>query len=321
MDSAIWTEKYRPSDFSGIMGQEEIVRRAEAFVAQRNMPHLLLAGPPGVGKTTLSLVIAKQLYGENWRQNVLELNASSERGIDIIRNNVKDFARTRSLGDVPFKICLLDEADSLTKEAQQALRRTMETYSASCRFILLANYSSKIIEPIQSRCAVFRFKPLSREQLFVIIDGIAAKEGLRVDGNGKAALIEVCEGDCRKLENVMQSCSVVSDLISEESVYSIASAAKPKEIKEVIAMAVGGRFLDARGRLLDTMLSHGLSGLDVIRYIQKEVLGLDIGDRQKMLLVEKCGEAEFRMSEGSDEFIQLEALLSQFALVGGKFES
>ncbi len=318
MESTIWTEKYRPNDFSEIIGQDEIVARAKAFVKQGNMPHLLLAGPPGVGKTTLSLVMAKKLYGDVWRQNVLELNASSERGIDIIRNNVKDFARTKSIGDVPFKICILDEADSLTKEAQQALRRTMENYTATCRFILLANYSSKIIEPIQSRCAVFRFKPLSREQLVKIVEKIAAKEKLKIDGNGIDAIIEVSEGDCRKLENVMQSCAASSNSITEATVYSIASAAKPKEIKEVITLALENRFVEARNKLLETMLSHGLAGLDVVKHIQKEVLGLDIDSKKKMRLIERCGEIEFRMSEGADEFVQLEALLSQFALVGEK---
>ncbi len=318
MESTIWTEKYRPNDFSEILGQDEIVSRAKSFVKQGNMPHLLLAGPPGVGKTTLSLVIAKQLYGDFWRQNVLELNASSERGIDVIRNNVKDFARTKSIGDVPFKICILDEADSLTKEAQQALRRTMENYSATCRFILLANYSSKIIEPIQSRCAVFRFKPLFREQLVSIIDRIAASEKIKIDEKGKDAIIEVSEGDCRKLENVMQSCAAAGSSITEASVYSIASAAKPKEIKEIITLALENRFVEARNKLLETMLGHGLAGLDVVRHIQKEVLGLDIDGRKKMRLIERCGEIEFRMSEGADEFVQLEALLSQFALIGEK---
>ena len=318
MESTIWTERYRPDDFSGIVGQEEIVTRAAAFVRQNNMPNLLLSGPPGVGKTTLSLVIAKQLYGENWRLNVLELNASSERGIDVIRNDVKNFARTKSIGNTPFKICILDEADSLTKEAQQALRRTMENYTATCRFILLANYSSKIIEPIQSRCAVFRFKPLAREQLMVIIEKIAESETLQVDDKAKDSLIEVSGGDCRKLENVMQSCAAVAGTITEESVYSIASAAKSKEIKEIISLALANRFVEARNKLLETMLNHGLAGLDAIRQIQKETLSADADGVTKMELIKACGDAEFRMSEGSDEFIQLEALLSRFVLASLK---
>src|SRR3989338_3896367 len=161
MESSIWTEKYRPSTFEEIQGPHDIIEKIKAFVKQRNIPHPLFAGPAGVGKTTLSLVIAKQLFGDSWRQNTLELNASDERGIDVVRVKVKDFARTKAMGDVPFKIIYLDESDAMTKEAQQALRRTMENYTRTCRFILSCNYSSKIIDPIQSRCAVFRFKPLS----------------------------------------------------------------------------------------------------------------------------------------------------------------
>src|SRR3989344_3996852 len=161
MDSTIWTEKYRPHTFADIRGQKDIVEKVSALVKSGNMPHLLFSGPAGVGKTTMALVIAHELFGDSWRDNTLELNASDERGIDVVRVKVKDFARTRAIGDVPFKIIYLDECDALTKDAQQALRRTMENYTQTCRFILSCNYSSKILDPIQSRCAVFRFKPLS----------------------------------------------------------------------------------------------------------------------------------------------------------------
>jgi len=313
--SVIWTEKYRPSSFDEIKGQQEIVSKVKAFVEQKNLPHLLFAGPAGIGKSTLALVTAKQMFGSEWRQNFLELNASDERGIDVVRVKVKDFARTKAIGDVPFKIIFLDECDALTRDAQQALRRTMENYAATCRFILACNYSSKIIDPIQSRCAMFRFRPLAKEHMLEIVNVIGQKESLKLDEVAKFALIEVSGGDCRKLENVMQSCASITDNITQDVVYSMASTAQPQEIKDLLDIAIKGDFLVARKQLLDIMLRYGLSGLDVIKQIQKEVWDLDIGARQKVALIDKCGEIEFRLVEGSDEYLQLEALLAQICAV------
>lgn len=317
-DSTLWTEKYRPSTFQEIKGQKEIVQKVAAFVKSGNMPHLLFSGPAGVGKTTLSLVIARELFGENWRQNMLELNASDERGIDVVRVKVKDFARTRAIGDVPFKLIYLDESDALTREAQQALRRTMENYTKTCRFILSCNYSSKIIDPIQSRCALFRFKPLSAEEVYAVIERVVQGEGLKISPEAKKALFKVCDGDCRRLENILQSCAVLKKDIDAEVVYSMASVAKPKEVHEVLMLAVNGNFLDARKKLLSLMLDYGLSGLDVIKQIQKEIWNLDVPDRRKVELIDKCGETEFRMVEGSDEYLQLESYLAFVVLVGSR---
>lgn len=316
MITSIWTEKYRPQNFDEVKGQVEIVDKVKAFVSSGSMPHLLFSGPAGVGKTTLALVIAKQLFGDNWRQNTLELNASDERGIDVVRVKVKDFARTRAMGDVPFKVIYLDECDALTRDAQQALRRTMENYTKTCRFVLSCNYSSKIIDPIQSRCAVFRFKPLSETEIFQVIDKLVESEELTISEDAKKALFEVCGGDCRRLENILQSCSVIKKDIDVELVYSMASVAKPKEVLELMSEAAKGDFISARKKLLDLMLNYGLSGTDVIKQIQKGIWDLSIDDRKKVELLDKCGETEFRMVEGADEYIQLESFLAFVVLVG-----
>lgn len=308
----IWTEKYRPKEFSDIEGQEDIISKVEAFVNQKNMPHLLFTGPAGVGKTSLALVIARKLFGDSWNQNFLELNASDERGIDVVRTKVKDFARTRAIGNIPFKIIYLDECDALTKDAQQALRRTMENYTQTCRFVLSANYSSKIIDPIQSRCAVFRFRPLEEKHILEIVNKIILEENLKMDDAAKKALYEVSNGDCRKAENILQSAAAVEKELKADLIFTMASVAKPKEIKAILELALAGQFKESRDKLLNVMLSYGLSGLDIIKQIQKEIWDLEIDDREKIRLVDKCGEIEFRMVEGSDTFIQLEALLAQF---------
>jgi replication factor C small subunit len=314
MSFAMWVEKYRPNTFSQIKGQQKIVERVKSFVEQRNIPHLLFSGPAGVGKTTLSLVIAKELYGENYRESFLELNASDERGIDVIRTKVKDFARTKALDSVPFKIIYLDECDALTKEAQQALRRTMENYTATTRFILSCNYASKIIDPIQSRCTVFKFQPLSREDVEEMVEQVASEEGLAIDSAARDAIYEVTQGDGRRTKNLLQSCSAIAKVITPEIVYSLSSVAKPEEIKQILQVCLDKDFLGARKLLLDTMLKNGLSGSDIIKQMQREIWNLDIEDKHKIKLIDKCGDIEFRMTEGSDEYLQLEAFLAYMCL-------
>ncbi len=315
IETMIWTEKYRPKSFSGVRGQENIVKRVKAFVEKKNMPHLLFAGPAGVGKSTLALVIARELFGEEWRNNFLELNASDERGIDVVRVKVKNFARTKALGDVPFKIIFLDECDALTKEAQQALRRTMENYTRTCRFVLSCNYSSKIIDPVQSRCVVFKFKPLPKEDIFSIVETISKKEKFEINKNAKEALYELSKGDVRKVENILQSCAVITKDITEETVYSVASQALPKEVKEILDITIKGDFLKARKKALNTMLENGLSGLDFVKQVQSEIWGLDIENIKKLEMIKLCGDIEFRLVEGSDEFIQVEALLAAISFI------
>ena len=315
-NSEVWTEKYRPKRFEEMVGQSEIIKRVKSLANSMNIPHLLLAGPAGTGKSTMALIIVKQIFGDCWRDNYLELNASDERGIDVVRQKVKDFARTKAIGNVPFKIIFLDEADALTNEAQQALRRTMENYTSTCRFILSCNYSSKILDPIQSRTVVFRFQLLEKKDIKKRIDLIAENEGLTITADAFDVLYESSEGDCRKVINLLQATASISPNITPDLVSTIVSKAKPSDIKVVLEYALSGDFHNSREKLLDIMLKESISGTDVIKAIQKEVWNLPIEDSLKVRLTEKTGEAEFRLIEGSDEFIQLEALIASFVLAG-----
>ncbi len=313
----IWIEKYRPRKVSEIVGQKSIVQRLQSYVASRSMPHLLFAGPAGTGKTTSAIALAKELFGESWRHNFLELNASDERGINIVRGKIKEFARIAPFQKEDFKIIFLDEADALTNDAQAALRRTMEKYTSSCRFILSCNYSSKLIEPIQSRCAVFRYRPLGKEDIIFYVERIAKAEGLTLTEDAKGALAYLASGDMRKAVNALQVSSTLSKVITEEILYKVSATARPEDVATLIKAAlVEGNFLRAR-EFLDTMLiDFGLSGEDVIKQIHSNVFSLNIPDLEKVKLIDRIGEIEFRMVEGANERIQLEALLAYLVLLG-----
>jgi replication factor C small subunit len=249
------------------------------------------------------------------------LNASDERGIDVIRSKVKEFARTRVAGDVPFKIILLDEADNMTADAQQALRRLMELYTASTRFILAANYPSKIIEPIQSRCAVFRFTPLSKEDVVGRLKYIAEKENVKYTDDALETIYDLSEGDMRKAINILQAASALGEA-TVETVYKVVGLAHPREVRQMLQLALNGNFNEARSKLRDLMLNYGLSGLDIIKQIHREIFSSDLKlpDEARILIADLAGEIQFRLVEGSDDEIQLNAFLARLAFMGRKFK-
>ncbi|ABR55308.1 Replication factor C [Methanococcus vannielii SB] len=310
-----WVEKYRPENLDEVVGHQEIIKRLKNYVEKKSMPHLLFSGSPGVGKTTAALCLAKDLYGNTWKENFLELNSSDERGIDVIRTKVKDFARTKPIGDAPFKVIFLDESDALTSDAQNALRRTMEKYSDICRFVLSCNYPSKIIPPIQSRCAIFRFSPLKTEDLVKNLKEISEKESINVEKSGMDAIIYVSEGDMRKAINVLQTGAAVSKNINETVIYKVASKARPDEIKKMTELALNGKFVEAREQLYKLMIDWGMSGEDIIIQIFREVPNLEISEKEKVHLVEAIGECDFRIVEGANERIQLSALLAKMGIL------
>ncbi len=310
MNLEIWTEKYRPKRLDDVVNQKHVVERLKAWVREGSIPNMLFAGRAGVGKTTIALCLARELFGEKWKQNFQETNASDERGINVIRGRIKDFAKMKSIGS-DFKIVFLDESDALTPEAQQALRRTMEKFSGVCRFILSCNYSSRIIEPIQSRCAVFRFKSLTREDVLTYLKRIVDGENLEADEEGLNAIYEISEGDLRKATNLLQASAALGK-VTRENVYSVAMHARPKDIKDMIDFAMEGDFGKARNKLYDLLINQGLSGEDIIKEIHRQIYSLQIPETNKLELLEKLGEFEFRLNQGGSEEIQLEALLAHF---------
>lgn len=314
--SQIWVDKYRPKTFSEIVGQDFFVKRVSAFLESKNLPHLLFAGSPGTGKTTTALVVARELYGEHGTKgNFLELNASDDRGIDVIRNQIKEFAKLKSLADVPYKIICLDEADSLTKDAQQALRRTMEKYSHSCRFILACNEMAKIIDPIQSRCVIFKFKSLADEPLMNLLDRIANDEGLSFSDGAKEFLIEISSGDVRRLINSLQAAASIDSNVTVDLLNEVCDFVNPKEVEEMILYAKEGDFFKARDVMIKLRTIRGLSGLEILKEIYRVILKVDIDPKTKVKFIDRIASVEFRLVEGSDEELQLEALLAMMSLL------
>lgn len=304
-----------------MVGQDNTVERLISYVHTENLPHLLFTGPPGVGKTASAVSIARELFGDAWHSNFIELNASDERGIDVVRHKIKNFARTSPVGEAEFKIIFLDEADALTTDAQSALRRTMERYTRTCRFILSCNYSSRIIEPIQSRCAVYRFNPITDDAVERRVRYIADCEHLDVTEEGLEAIKYVARGDMRKAINALQAAAMSGTAIDRDAIYQITATARPEEVGKLILSAYKGDFAESRQKLNGLLTKQGLSGEDVVGQIYRAMFDIkEISDRKKVELMDKIGEIDFRITEGANERIQLEALLAWFVLAGGSLQ-
>lgn len=315
IDDVIWQEKYRPVRLDDIIGQDEIVKRLKKSVERGTIQHLLFSGPAGVGKTSAALCVSKELFGGEWKGNFKELNASDARGIDVIRNQVKDFAMTQSLGDSKFKIILLDEADALTNDAQNALRRIMERYSNVCKFIISCNYQSKIIEPIQSRTSVYKFGRISNDNIKKRLLEICKKENVTIDDIALDAICYVAEGDMRKAVNSLETASLMGNIITVDSVYKSTGLAHPEVIIEFIKSALVGEKI-AFDMLDIIMYEIGLAGIDVLKQMFKEAMNMNIGDKIRVDLIDSIGECDFRIAEGANEGIQMKWLIAKMMKIG-----
>ncbi len=324
-EALMWVEKYRPKTLDDVVGLKDITESLKAFMKKpKTMPHLMLAGIPGTGKTTIALAIAHELYGTNWRNFTLELNASDERGIDTVRDRIKDFSRySRSgFGDIPFALVILDECDQMTGPAQTALRRIMETSSRTSRFILICNQSSKIIEPIQSRCAIFRFSRLDKQAMKDHLQWIAKKEKITLEPAAAERIVDYSEGDLRHAINALQTASAYKEgCVDEKTVAMVVGEASPMQVQKMIRKALYGDFTEARKTMYEIMGSFGFSGNEIIRQVQREIFKMsDLTPEQKADLSSIIGEYDYRLTQGANSDIQLSALLAQFAKFGKSIE-
>lgn len=313
IEDLMWVEKYRPTELDDLVDQVAIKQRLGLLLRKKaELPHLLFAGPPGSGKTTTAMIIAKQLLGERWRDYTLSLNASDERGIDTVRQRIKTFARFADrVEGVPFRLVVLDEADETTADAQTALRRVMEENSELTRFILICNYSSGIIEPLQSRCAIFRFQRLDEASVTDHLKSIAKKEKLKSPGDAVfGAIYEASGGDLRQAINLMQAASASGELTSE-SVKAVSGASVKARVAEIVETAIGGDFEGARTEMVELTRVYGIPERDFLKFANEALGGMKVPDMAKAISI--LAEYDFRLVQGSQPELQLTAMLAQLS--------
>ena len=315
LSSVMWVEKYRPKKISEIVNQKEIMGSLGALLKnQSEMPHLLFSGSAGVGKTSTAICISRDILGKYWQDYSLELNASDERGIGMVRDKVKKFSRFAGLDtEIPFKIIILDEADEMTSDAQTALRRIIEDTAKYCRFILIANNLSKIIEPIQSRCVVFKFTRISNKEISSQLKFIAQKEKIEADEKGLETISDYADGDIRHAINILQAAASMGS-IDVSSVKSVIGLTKTKDVQDVLKLALDGKISDAREKMIELIKVYGMSESDFLKYINQAVFASKTNNIEGIL--EIIAKYDYRILVGANPEIQLSALLAELTKFG-----
>ncbi|GAA5959515.1 hypothetical protein JCM21900_004526 [Sporobolomyces salmonicolor] len=321
-EQPVAVEKHRPKTLDDIVGNVETIERLKVIARDGNCPHIIISGSPGIGKTTSILALARALLGEqHYKEGVLELNASDERGIDVVRNRIKQFAQkkvTLPLGR--HKLVILDEADSMTTGAQQALRRTMELYSNTTRFAYACNQSNKIIEPIQSRCAILRYSRLSDKELLKRLVEICEIEKVPHNESGLTALIFTSEGDMRQAVNNLQSTYSGFGFVGADEVFKVCDQPHPVKVQQLIACCVKGD-VDGAMERLEGLWNHGYSAVDIVTTLFRVTKNMDqLAEYIKLEFIREIGFAHMRILEGVSTVVQLGGLIARLCKLSMKPE-
>jgi len=318
----MWVEKYRPKNLDQIINQKEIIIGLKNFLNKPNeLPHLLFTGAAGIGKTTTAICLAREILGDNWKRDTLELNASDERGIKMVRERVKEFASIMKLSlnqsenERPFKIIILDEADEMTSDAQTSLRRIIEDSSKTTRFIFICNYLSHIIAPIQSRCVVFRFSKVPANEVVEYLKFICKNEGVKFEEKALYKIYEHTNGDLRHSINILQAASVNGN-ISVQQVQNAIGISGKSIIAEIIKLAINSKFNESRIKLLELLYVYGVSETDFLKYANEEIYKLDLKDPYEISSI--IAEYDYRLANGAHPEIQLAAFLAQLGKINLK---
>lgn len=313
--SVPWVEKFRPQSLSDVAAHRDIVETIDRLASSNRLPHLLLYGPPGTGKTSTILALARKLYGSQMHNMVLELNASDDRGIDVVRQQIQDFASTQSISfgaKSAVKLVLLDEADAMTKDAQFALRRVIEKYTRNTRFALVCNNVNKVIPALQSRCTRFRFAPLDAVHVSERLKHVVEAEQLDVPEGGLKALVRLSNGDMRKALNILQSTHMASQQISEDAVYLCTGNPLPKDIEQISYWLLNEPFTISCKRISEIKTRKGLALVDIVREVTMFVFKIKMPATVRVQLINEMADIEYRLTFGCNDKLQLGSLISAF---------
>ena len=307
-----WIEKYRPTNFNEIISHDDIINTLQKLISCKKFPHTIFFGPPGTGKTSTIIACARKIYGDNYKTMVLELNGSDDRGIKVVREQIKDFSEYNQLFCKGVKLVILDEADSMTYDAQFALRRVIENYTHNTRFCLICNYITKLIPALQSRCITFRFGNIDDKDCKIKLEKIIKLEKTDYDMKGIEAILNISNGDMRKSINLLQSVVMATGKVYEKNVYKCAGEPTPETFNVMLEYLTSNNFNETYAFINEIRINYGLSLIDLIRRIDKFIFNLELDNLQLCELITDLSKIEHNLSnEGTDE-IQLASMIACF---------